>query len=221
MLQDRRVVSGMLPYDYEVEYLEASGTQYILTDLYPDNNTDFEIKYFLNKTYVDTSLKSSCIVAERNGGNPNNGTHYGFATWSSGQFYFGKNWYNNFGGTSLNKTHIIKTDLSNNSSAAVIVDGVRKNYGVVSTFKAPISAALFAMNEGNRIREFTSGRIYYAIFKNCKSNKTLAHFIPVIDKQGVPAMYDKISKTLYYNRGTGSFTVGPRKNRLINNETIL
>ena len=37
-------------------------------------------------------------------------------------------------------------------------------------------------------------------------NGTLAqHLVPVLDRSGVPCMYDTISRTLKYNAGTGTF----------------
>ena len=34
-------------------------------------------------------------------------------------------------------------------------------------------------------------------------------FIPVLDKDGTPCMYDKVEKKFYYNAGTGQFIAGP------------
>ena len=42
------------------------------------------------------------------------------------------------------------------------------------------------------------------------SNNTLVRdFIPVLDEDGVPCMYDRVEKKYYYNAGTGQFIAGP------------
>ena len=37
-------------------------------------------------------------------------------------------------------------------------------------------------------------------------------FIPVLDPNGTPAMFDQVEKKLYYNNGTGTFSYGPEVN---------
>lgn len=52
-----------------------------------------------------------------------------------------------------------------------------------------------------------SGRLY-----SCKiydeNNNLIRDFIPVIDFNGIPCMYDKVTDQYFYNQGTGQFTPG-------------
>ena len=48
-----------------------------------------------------------------------------------------------------------------------------------------------------------SGKIYS--FQMTLNGENVRNFVPVLDPDGIPAMFDQISKTLYYNSGTGSF----------------
>ena len=48
-----------------------------------------------------------------------------------------------------------------------------------------------------------SGKIYG--FQMTLNGENIRDFVPVWDPDGVPAMFEQISKTLYYNSGTGSF----------------
>lgn len=50
-------------------------------------------------------------------------------------------------------------------------------------------------------------RMYY--FKIYENNVLVRDFIPVIDSNGVPCMYDKIDQRFYYNAGAGQFVAGP------------
>ena len=51
------------------------------------------------------------------------------------------------------------------------------------------------------------GKIYYAKITNSQGEMTL-NCIPCLDADGVPCLYDLISKKALYNKGTGSFTWG-------------
>lgn len=51
------------------------------------------------------------------------------------------------------------------------------------------------------------GKIYYAKITNGQGEMTL-NCIPCLDADGVPCLYDLISKKALYNIGTGSFTWG-------------
>ena len=51
------------------------------------------------------------------------------------------------------------------------------------------------------------GKIYYAKITNSQGETTL-NCIPCLDADGVPCLYDLISKKALYNIGTGSFTWG-------------
>jgi hypothetical protein len=44
--------------------------------------------------------------------------------------------------------------------------------------------------------------------KITRAGTLIRDFIPVLDKDGVPCMYDKANRKFYYNQGTGQFTYG-------------
>ena len=47
------------------------------------------------------------------------------------------------------------------------------------------------------------GRVYE--FKVYDGEALVRDFIPVLDKNDVPCLYDKVSEELFYNQGTGEF----------------
>ena len=51
------------------------------------------------------------------------------------------------------------------------------------------------------------GKIYYAKITNGQGEMTL-NCIPCLDTEGVPCMFDLVSRKSFYNIGTGSFTWG-------------
>lgn len=75
----------------------------------------------------------------------------------------------------------------------------------------PASILLFAYNEffinyggiytGNNIKPSDGFRCYE--LKTIGIQKT--HFVPCIDPTGAPCMYDTVSRTAFYNKGTGDF----------------
>lgn len=52
----------------------------------------------------------------------------------------------------------------------------------------------------------SNSRIYWC--KIYDADTLIRAFIPVIDFNNTPCMYDKVSKQLFYNQGTGGFTYG-------------
>ena len=51
------------------------------------------------------------------------------------------------------------------------------------------------------------GKIYYAKITNSQGEMTL-NYIPCLDANGVPCMFDLVSRKSFYNVGSGSFTWG-------------
>ena len=49
-------------------------------------------------------------------------------------------------------------------------------------------------------------KVYY--LKIWQDNTLIRNFIPVIDKNDVPCLYDEVSGELFYNAGSGNFLYG-------------
>lgn len=64
---------------------------------------------------------------------------------------------------------------------------------------------LFCVNAKGTLASFMQGRIYRCIYTD---GTTTVDLIPVLDKDGVACMYDKVSEQYFYNAGTGSFIAG-------------
>jgi len=188
-----------LPYDAEVEYLESTGSQWIGTEINPNGYTSIEVKFKYNvktnqmRVFGARTNNTSDLVMQSyiNGSGQ-------FAT----SFAVNGDWMST-GVTADTYVHILKI---NSSNLGVYLDGTLKNTrtsrpSVTANDKLRLfSCGTWADNGSN-----LNGRIYYA---KIWSNDTLVRdFIPVRVGQ-VGYMYDKVSKQLFGNAGSGSFTLG-------------
>ena len=177
--------NSLLPSGYiECEYLESSGTQYIDTGLTGNENT---------KIVVDMACSS------------NGGQSIGyFATDRSITLQFAPN------GTAPSRFgtySFVYSSWTADERAVYEIDvsGYKKNGVYLYQNSTPQSFEtgnlyLFRCNGSSSIRSF---RIYdYKIYSN---GVLVQHLIPSLDQSGTPCMYDAVSKTTLYNRGTGQF----------------
>lgn len=108
----------------------------------------------------------------------------------------------------LNVDHIV---IYNDNNNRVWCDGVQKaTVSDITTQNLTYKVLLF----GGASSTFSSGavpsswRIYYAKFRNKQTNTYVGDFVPVLDTNAVPAMWDNVTQQLFYNQGTGQFTYG-------------
>ena len=191
-----------LPYDYEVEYLERTTTQYIDLGFKPGNTHGFEVRFMKFDDAEDY------VIGAWNGWNSNMWAYD--AKYSSNQHLFcyagaSGYYYNNV------KNSIVKVEMLGGNFK---IDGVSKRNQSSSAFTANGNVLLFSINNNNTPALGKSRlRIYSCrIFQNSTSNVIL-DLIPVC-KNNTGYMYDKISGQLFGNAGTGVFTMGANKNTL-------
>lgn len=189
-----------VPYDAEVEYLESTGTQWIDTGYVWSNpsNADVEIKL----QYVNTTGRQAAFG-------------------SGDAFYFACNanrweWrYGTYTGTVGTEIVNIKKGISNNSEVGTrfYVDG-----NLVETWAERAlltwwrySATVFACSFGNSVSMKSQMRCF--LVRVWDDGFLIRDFIPVrfTNEQGVSegAMYDRVTRRLFRNQGTGAFQWGP------------
>lgn len=202
------------PYKRELEYLESTGTQYIDSGWYLQSSSNtFEISTSFipsstqKRTYcglcgVNASngaeSKNYCVIRLRDSYtdsiNCKNGDTDNPATFTyTGKFnvvaqYDGTGkttWTVN--GSSQDK----QGTLTYLPAASLYIFGIRFSPDIVGSSNFNISAKLY----------------HYTI----KENDVLVRdFIPVLDNNDTPCMYDRVSKQLFYNQGTGEFLYGEK-----------
>ena len=174
-----------------IDYIQTTGTQWIDTGFTPNNNS----RIVLDFAASDVS-KTNNIVGTRN-------------TTSSKAFAFSViNSYWRMGyNTSSPQTSVAAdtdrhtADLNKN---VLSLDGTAIYTATAATFAGYSSIYIGAIH--------ASGSYYgYVKVYSCQiyDNGTLVRDLwPCLDEAGVACMYDKVSKTYYYNAGTGEFTAG-------------
>ena len=195
---------GGLPEGYTaLEYIQSSGKQWIEMGVAPNQNTKAVLKIKIDKF---NDVQGSSLIGSRTDAN------------SSDQFF---TYLDGSGGgrfllrvdgqaqaiswTELTTNKIYTVTLSGTEMKAELEDGtaVFSRTFSVSDFESTVTMALFKskpLDNGFR------GRIYSC--KHYNGDELIQDFVPCLDTEGVPCMYDLISKTAFYNQGTGSFTWG-------------
>lgn len=105
--------------------------------------------------------------------------------------------------TDLTKINVV---VYNNDYNQVICNGeVKGTIPDITAQGLTNKILLFAGVEGNGAITRSFWRIYYVKFRRKDTNEFLGHFVPVLDQQGTPCMYDYVTKNTFYNKGTGTF----------------
>jgi len=188
------------PYYCEVEYLESTGTQYIDTGIVAKSG----IKSVLNFEYTSITGTASMLDARSD----NNRFYLCHVGKPSNTFYF----YFGYGSATqsstvptVNTRYLVETDLSIGSQS-MKVNGISIATGSSSTsYNLGVNLYLFGMNY-NTPQYLAFAKLYCC--KITDGSTLVRDFIPVLDWNYVPCMYDKVSGQLFYNAGTGSFTYG-------------
>lgn len=192
--------SIQLPYDTEIEYIESSGTQYIDTEIVPEGSFSIE-----TCIAITNSSQNSTILGSVETGNIRyyslgyNGTPY--------VCKFNGSWNNSYiaNGSKLNlNTFYNISTLIDNNKVSITCNDTTNTVNYVSGTNTK-SLYLFCRHATNP-QYFAYCKMKY--IKMYQDNELICHLIPV-RKGDVGYMFDKISKRLYENNGTGEFILGP------------
>lgn len=177
-----------------IEYIEGTGTQYIITDYYPTNNTSIEIKVLQTEIVpwgtfygVDDNLKFQQRDASEN----------------SYLFVYGYREIEVHNSSMMSEITTIY-----NHKNDMYINGEYIWYVPESVFESNYKLVILSGRT-------PGGDVEYVIAK-CRvygvkiwDNDTLIHdFIPVLDENNVACLYDKIDDRYLYNAGSGSFIAG-------------
>lgn len=212
----RRLMSKLTkdPQYTELEYLESTGIQYIDTNIMPTNNMGINVKYKYHSNgsaaicgtfYPKSPRRDVFFVSSESGLTTSNlfATHRGITGSGKEQI-------------ELNKDYNCKINYLNDGKI-YFNEQFFENIGTNELYPATI--LLFArLNASNNNIAISNSDIYYIEFT--EGDKITHKFIPVLDKDGIPCMYDKIGKKFYYNQGTGKFLYG-LKNGYVGDGAVL
>ena len=178
-----------------VEYIEGTGTQWIDTGITASQNTRIELEV----SFAENSSTYGVMGSRTN----KDGIIYnmfmikGDIRWD---YYKSKTATSNSYAIN-NKVNIKQTD----TQTTFTIGETTKTLSNSSTeFSIPYNIYLFSVNTaGEADRRCAKMKLYS--FKIYIGTTLARDFVPVLDQSNVPCLYDKVSKTYFYNSGTGTF----------------
>lgn len=182
----------------QLEYIESTGTQYIDTEYIPDSNTSVEIQVELQNLYNDTNSNKGIL------GSRTSATSNTFSLICGGSDLL----YSGYGTTNTTTTLLLYKNVLytiKKYKNTTMVNDETITTANNESFTSPYALVLFAVRNGNVVPEFHSNmKLYYCKILN---GETLVRdYVPVLDKDGVACLYDKVEGKYYYNQGTGTFS---------------
>ena len=198
---------SLLPEDYQqVEYIETTGTQYIDTGIYPNQNTGFYIDFSTTDTF--SSSTHGTHFGTRDNSTSLNTLEYGTWTgasstgylffWKSGSDYDAKN----AAGLQSNVRQVasLRNGFYTNPDGEIIDRTTEE-------FNSTYSLILFARHYGSSINAYSKMKLYS--FKLYNGDEIVRDYIPCYKKDNlVKGLYDIVNGVFYTNSGTGTFYVG-------------
>ena len=179
-----------LPYIPE-NYIESTGTQYINTNYKPNTNTKVVLKFILTGTGTLTDYER--ILESYSGSTAYLGLkRRGTAESWSYQI-------NNVGKKDFSMSQLTEYTLELDNTYLKVNDDTYTFTGTTYTSNYPIH--IFRGND-----RYGKLKLYY--LKIYENNVLVKDFIPVLDLNNVPCLYDNISHTFFYNAGSGTFLYG-------------
>lgn len=184
-----------LPSGYTpLEYIESTGSQYVDTGFKPNNNTRVVMDIRITDAGITKALFGARTTATSN--------NYA-VLWATGDVL--RSDYNNLYEETWSVDKYIRRVIDKNKETTTI-DGVTKSY-VNSTFQAPCSMTLFALNNNNVVQWNIQALLYSCqIYDN---GSLIRDFIPCQTPSGEVGLYDDVNGVFYGNAGTGTFVAGP------------
>lgn len=174
-----------------VEYIESTGTQYIDTGFYPTSTTKVRLKFNMTKAtgyvifgYYNTEENSFRLF------NYNNNAYLDYGSGAG---------YNRIYGGTLSEGVTYNIEFGNR-----YVTNLDTGENIVSNTEVAFStktqkAGIF----GDGTSATSLGKLYYCqIFDN---GVLVRDFVPALDSNNVPCLYDKVTQQYFYNSGTGDF----------------
>lgn len=182
-----------------IEYIESTGTQYIDTGFKPNQDTRIVMEYMVTTydaegwifgaryssyglLYTANRAIRSDYASELNGPNLRNG------------------FYNDKLKVDKNKNKTTVYD----SNEFVLANLTNPS----ATFQTGYNLLICGLSNNGTPAIFPANMRVYS-FQLYDNGILVRDFIPVLDQNDTSCLYDKVSKTLFYNAGTGDFIAGP------------
>lgn len=192
------VIESSCDYTF-LDYITATGTQYIDTGILAGSDIKAEVKFKPTNT-----SSAYCALGGRDFSSGDNRNAFGIWANVSGRtrFDFQSNSVSSTLGSSTTNWNIaIKDGVKN------YFNGTQEENNTTATFASTRNMYLFGMLSGSSVTGNMDGSIAYC--KIWKAGVLVRDFIPAKrNSDSVVGMYDTVSGQFYTNAGTGDFTAG-------------
>lgn len=193
-----------VPYDYEVQYLECTGTTYINTGIKGSSNITVDFVCGYPTTAGDTSF--GFIFGSRLNGNTG---EYALIHSYIGNWRFGSNRSANWAPQSDQVLRFTNIENANNLKVYALDGSLIKTLTTsFVSFNNNRDLYLFALNGGDGL-QIATGKIPIYTFKIYNSGTLVRDYIAVVSN-GIGYFFDKVTNQLFGNAGTDNFIIGPR-----------
>ena len=195
-------IPGHLPEGFqEVTYIQSSGTQYIDTNVIPNQNTRLVGRFGV--TAVSDAGTGPSFIPYGSGASYNS---QAFECYSqSNQYEFNYDGQNQLLGN-IALGQIAEID-HNKNVVSLTIDGAAPLtlQLTLNSFTSPYSLILFGINRGSNIL----GTLKLYSCKIYDNGSLVRDYVPCLDTQGTPGLFDLVGGQFYGNSGTGAFSAGP------------
>lgn len=191
-------------YYCEVEYLESTGTQYIDTGITGNNNTKIDVLF--SKKNTSANFINGIVGARGASVNENN------IVVGINNAQIAIDFVNGGSGSYATYRYIATDTLADIKYRAIASKTERSLYqgntlvGQNTTLSNQTINTTNLRMFGVQNYGFTESKIYYC--KIYDNDVLVGDFIPVLDWDMTPCMYDRVTEQLFYNAGTGDFSYG-------------
>lgn len=185
-----------IPDDYTaLEYIQASGSQYIDTGFTPDNNS--RIVYSAERV---SNNSSDHFFGVRTGVGNSNGFNV---------YIYNSGWRSGYANTvaTTNTAGVGRFLIDKNRNVTHINDIVLESES--AEFDCTGTAYLFALNSVGNNPAYSTHRCYWC--KIYDNDILVRDYVPVINNNGVAGMFDMVNDQFYTNVASGSFISGPER----------
>ena len=211
-LRNALMAGKRLPYDAEVEYLESTGTQYIDTGVILDSTYGIDISFAPMEGLPGTGINERGVFGSSTSGSTHNVLQIhtssgGVGLWMPGSTRIAVCPIT----TELGILQHWQINLAN--SGSVLINGTASGSTRPATSTAcPYPVYLFARDVANSVKNnsYSKMRLYSWTVTDASRN-VIQQVIPV-RKGAVGYLYDRVTRKLFGNAGTGDFVLGPDRN---------
>lgn len=199
-----------LPSGYtQLEYLQSTGTQWINTEYILQSSDTVELKAeYVKKgslNYTNAYL-CGCDTDFNNGFNIAEDTQTSSLGYGMRDVFGSGRTFSNLQ-PKVGAKFVVASSIN---LLKVVVDETITEISKSTQTYTPLDWPLYLFTINRNGTAFDGafiGKIYYAKITNSQGDMTL-NCIPCLDANGVPCMFDLVSRKSFYNVGSGSFTWG-------------